>query len=263
MSSHHSNWITKKLKNFDHLGHGLNFTIHDQPHLQTVCGGIMRVILYLIGIYLAYFFGKDFIYKTNPQVDFEVKESLVPINFNYKAKNFIFAIKFENTLHKNIDVSDYFHLLATLDTYKIVNSEYILESKNIPMVRCNDMKYDEEIESFFQKVSKYKQYFCPLITKDTEITVSGNFEHFFDVQTINISLNLCLDVGNKTNKKCKNYKKFFNEYLKNNSLYIQMIIKEVDFDRDDINDPLKKKIRIWIFQSDERIYVLRYNKQRR
>jgi len=238
-----SNWITNKLKSLDHLGHGINFTIHNQPHLQTVCGGILRIIIYLIGLFLAYFFGQDFIQKTNPQVDFEIKETLLPINFTYKANDFIFAIKFENTLHKNINVSDYFHIITTLDTYKIVNSEYILESKNIPMVRCNDMKYDEEIESFFSKVSKYKQYFCPLIAKDTEITINGNFEHLFDINTINLKLNLCLNVENKTNKNCKNYKKFFNEILKNDDLYVDMIINEVDFDRDDIDYPLKKKLR--------------------
>jgi len=239
--SSESSWITKKLKSLDHLGHGINFTINEQPHLQTVCGGILRIILYLIGLYLAYFFGKDFLYKTNPQVDFEVKESLVPMNFTYTATDFIFAIKFDDSFLKNIDVSEYFHILATMDTYSKVNSEFSLETKNIPMVRCTDLKYDSNTEDFFKKESIYKTFFCPLLTKGSEITISGNFEHFFEINTINIKLNLCLDINNKKNKNCKNYKKFFNEYLHKDDLYISTILNEVNFDKDDIDEPLKKK----------------------
>jgi len=79
MSSSKSNWITKKFKEFDFLGEGISFTIENQPHLKTVCGGILRLLLYLIGIFLAFYFGKDFIGRKNPQVYYEVKESLEPM----------------------------------------------------------------------------------------------------------------------------------------------------------------------------------------
>ncbi len=239
-----SNCIANKIKQFDFLGEGINFSIHNQPYLKTVCGGILRLFLYLIGLFLAFYFSKDFINRTNPSVDFEVKETSMPLNFTFTASDFFFAIKFENAKSQNIDVSDYFHIVADHDTFKINNTEYIIERKNIPMVRCSEIKFDADTEKFFQKENNDKDDFCHLIKNNSEVTISGNFEHFFDIRTTNIKLKLCLDINNKQNKKCKNYKKFFNEFLNNDDLYVSLIINEVNFDRDDIGDPLKKKIRL-------------------
>jgi len=172
MASSHSNWMTNKLKNFDFLGEGINFTIHNEPHLKTVCGGILRVILYLIGIFLAFYFGKDFIGKKNPQVYFEVKNSLELVNITYTAEDFFFAVHFENFLGKNIDVSDYFYISATLNEYKNSESIYTLKTTDIPMVRCTNMTFDDDTEEFFKKRNE-KEYYCPVVLKESPITVFG------------------------------------------------------------------------------------------
>jgi len=49
-----------------------------------------------------------------------------------------------------------------------------------------------------------------------------------------------LDLNNKENKNCKNYKKFFNEYLNNGGLYVTININDVKFNKDSIDDPLKE-----------------------
>jgi len=54
-----------------------------------------------------------------------------------------------------------------------------------------------------------------------------------------LRLNLCLDIENKAKKKCKNFKKFFNEYLHIEQIYVGFITKDVKFDKDDYDDPFK------------------------
>ncbi len=49
-----------------------------------------------------------------------------------------------------------------------------------------------------------------------------------------------MDLNNKENKNCKNYKKFFNEYLNNGGLYVTININDVKFNKDSIDDPLKE-----------------------
>jgi len=139
-----SNWITNKLKNLDFLGEGINFTIHNEPHLKTVCGGVLQVILYLIGIFLAFYFGRDFISRKNPQVYFELKSSINVINMTYKSEDFFFAVHLENYLGENLDVSEFINILI----------ENTLKTKYIPMFRCSNMTFDQETEYFFQKRNK-------------------------------------------------------------------------------------------------------------
>jgi len=234
-----SNWISNKLKNFDFLGEGITFRIHKEPHLKTVCGGVLRVILYLMAIFLAFFFGNDFIGKKNPQIYFELKNSLETMNLTYHANEFFFAVRFENSLGKSIDVSDYFHIKATHNHYINNKAVYTLKSKDIPMVLCSNITFDKETEKFFQKVNK-TQFFCPLIKKDSEITISGNFEDLEgDVTSINLHFDLCLNIENNANQNCRNYNKLFNEYLNNEELLVGFIIKDVRFEKDDFKDPFK------------------------
>ncbi len=149
MSSSKSNWVTKQLKGLDFLGEGLNFTIENRPHLKTVSGGVLRVFLYLLGIFFFIYFGRDFISRTNPQVYYEVKESLKPLNFTYTANDFFFAIRFANKDQEYVDLSDYFHLIATYDQMTATSdTEYNHQRKNIPMVRCTDNNFDSKTENF-------------------------------------------------------------------------------------------------------------------
>lgn len=120
------------------------------------------------------------------------------------------------------------------------NSEAKYDIKNITMMSCNEIIFDENTESYFQYKNK-SEYFCPLIDNDTEIILKGNFINFVEkTWVLKIQLIFCSYIKNKKNKNCKNYKKFFEEHLNNDELYVNMVINEIKFDKDDLKIPLKQ-----------------------
>ena len=208
-----SNWLTKSLKNFDFLGQGINFTINNEPHLKTVCGGVLRLILYILGIFLFFFFGEDFLFKKNPQIYYEIKESSESLTFNFSANDFFFALRFENIDGLKLDISEYFHVESINE--KVLNEEssvLVLEKTKIPLIPCSNINFDSSTENRFKELNK-SDYLCPQIEKGKNMTISGNWDrNNKTVSIVDIKLKLCLSLDNKSKKNCKNYKKFSTKF---------------------------------------------------
>lgn len=55
--------ILSTIKKIDFLGEGMNFSINKKPIFQTVAGGLISILIYILYAYFSYFFGSDIILK--------------------------------------------------------------------------------------------------------------------------------------------------------------------------------------------------------
>jgi hypothetical protein len=238
MGNYSSTWLTKKLKNLDILGEGINFTINNQPQFKTV--GFLRLSLIILGIFLFFFFGRDFVFKKNQKIYYEIKESLKPLEFTYTANDFFFTIRCINTYYRTVDISDYFHLEASYYKYTKNATNVTIREINVPLVKCSEITFDKQTENFFKNLYK-TEFFCPKFNIGDNINIIGNWNDFTDIVfSMEIKLKICLNFENNTATNCKNYKKFFSESSKSNDKFIELIMKDVKFYKDNVENPLTK-----------------------
>lgn len=221
------------LKSLDFLGNTVNFKVQSEDTYKTKVGGLLTILIFLSWIFLFIFFGQNFFNKTNPTG----YSQLIPINENDKKLNltefnFLLGYRINDVSGNKIPMEEYFHPLFIVRKTKIVNGKFINERRRIPVVPCNEVRLNKEID---MNSLDLDSYLCPDFSGE-DIFIEGNFDST-NITSIEFFISTC----DENNSNCKKTEKI-KELMKGNDKWLTTISTEVSYNINNLDQPFKTKL---------------------
>lgn len=247
-------FFISKTKSFDFLGQEIKFSINKEPIFKSVFGGLLSLCLYCLYVVMFYFFGKNLIFKRNPNHYYESK-IIEYQTINFTNNNLLFMVRIENEEEETLDYSEYLYPVLTYWEMKYDRKTKIREKVyyDVKLTNCRNKNFSEEIiaKDFLDDFNK-GMFLCPDITdlaKKNKGFIKGNWETQY-MSFYSFSFDFCITEFDETSNQnnltnCKNHTKFINQVIKNRPLYATVIFKEVYFEPENYKKPFNSKIKIF------------------
>jgi len=227
------NTLMHVLKTFDYMGPQINFNIRKVPTFKTFLGGIVSLATYIICIVFFIIFGKDLIFKTNPNV---ISELVTPHEFSkYIISNETFlAWRIEDFYGKKTNLNEVFPAIGFLHKYSTINGLYI-ETKEIKFINCTNEKFNK----FFSTNStiKPKEWNCFDFSDLIGEVIFGDLTtpvcYYLEFQ-----LDICkTDLKSKKKFDCKDFRPMRKLNIEND-LFVSILHNQINFSPNNYTHPL-------------------------
>ena len=223
------------IKYIDFFSIKFSFYTNNQPHNQSLFGGIMTFLYIMLCIFILIVFGYDDLNKLNPiTTTSEIPDSERKL-VNMNDEKIYIPFRIVNYENKFVDHRKILYIIPYLIEGRFNNKigmdlKYTLLNYKL----CNETSIVDRPESYKIDVP-LNQLFC--IEKDN-ILFGGNWNHFF-LNYIEINLYLCDDgiAFNSSDARCSKIDK----YLKNlnSSLLFDFYFPIVQFQPKNLNNPVE------------------------
>lgn len=184
-------------KSLDFLGNTISFTINSNDTFKTSLGGFISLIIYILYIFFFIFIGKDFIYKINPNGNFQIKEK----NQKYtklKEFKFLMGVKLHDLNFNKINIENYFTPNFTYS--KMIfddDGKSTLNITNLNTIPCD--KFEGVNGTRYKSNLNLSEYVCPDISEIKNDKFGGDYTQMDNSSFI--TFNLLIDESNKNSTK--------------------------------------------------------------
>jgi len=220
------------IKFFDTFGPSVNFTIRSETNFKTVLGGFISIIVYSLYIFFFVLFGKDMIFKSNPNINLEI---IIPDNQEkyHIDKDFLFAWKIEDYYGSPLK-EEFFKGYFSYNIY----DNYLMNKLNtsyINFLNCKDEKFDR----FFNKtIINRTNWSCLDYSELLNFPLWGTFNSR-NYSYLYFELDIC-EVKNNSKSNCKDFKEV-QKKLSDQVFFFTSLTYDVNFKPNNYEQPLEKK----------------------
>ena len=214
----------------DFVSPDIELRFNKRTNLKTSFGGILTLLILGAILYTSWSFGKDIIYKENPNL-----LALNKINPIRKEKildidHMPIAIALQDANNKLFKDPSYISFSVQ---YIEVNNKYgTWDPKDLEIEACTNKNFPKFQENFIND-SGISKYNC---IKNQNVTIQGYWNEEV-MKVLYISFGYCKN-STKNSNSCQSIEKI-NHFLDNNSLVANLYIMDNIFDVSDFNNPFK------------------------
>jgi len=229
--------IQHSIKTLDFFGPRINFTINRQENFKTVFGGFVSLIVYCLYVFFFILFGKDMIFKLNPNVTIETVVPDDQESFTIKNDTF-FAWRFTTSDHS---ASDFYNLFYSHLSYRLEdkkNKSKEIEVTSFDSLECNQTKFKNNFKDTVYQAEDWNCFdFSAVANKNITGSMSSSLYGY-----VMFSLDICkVDFTQKTKYDCADYRKLTKDIV-NKNLYIEFLFYDTIFRPKNYTDPLEQSI---------------------
>ncbi len=237
------------LKSIDIFGQPFHFTTFGKKLYKSLIGSFFTIICSVVIVIFTFLFGRDFYYRENPILIQELKTpDTYPPAFELSHDNFFFVWRITNSSELREDHDT--HIEVNFNHfYSELDSEVLIDTP-LSYKLCSDVNVTNPLMSTLGR----SDWFCIDWESHRNLTFGGYWDDAF-IAYIAMSVSTCRK-GVCT--PLKDMKEFLGK-----TQYIDMFVADSSFAPNDIEDPLKPKIRNYYAPIDfnlrkmDRIYFKR------
>lgn len=236
--------IKRLLRSADIFGVPIQFTLNRKYLQQSIFGGILSLVLFLIFFLLALQYFYDFIYNTDFFVNTQEQYSKNPPNINLASKKFNLALTFNDVRLNNFTFFQIDVIQATTE-YNETKQTYQRKKKYLKTEKCTIDHFRDDLKADFLSLdskTNFDTYFC--ISPDENLMFKGSFKSP-DFSFFNIKISSCIQ--NESCASLEEIQKIFKE--NQNKVYFNIYLSNNIINTGDFNEPVSSFV-------EDKIYVL-------